>query len=79
MRFAASSGGLRPSDSIVETHRSAETTSVFHERFEAAAQRVPTGDDPVMAAQELECAVLEDYPGDHRLDDLHEALARYAH
>lgn len=51
---------------------------MFHERFEAAAQRVIAGDDSVAAANELERVVLDDYPGDERLDDLHEALALYA-
>ncbi|WP_323101779.1 hypothetical protein [Intrasporangium sp. YIM S08009] len=51
---------------------------MFHERFAAAAQRLLAGDDSVAAAHQLERIVLEDYPGDERLDDLHEALALYA-
>lgn len=51
---------------------------MFHERFEAAAQRVLAGDESVLAANELERIVVEDYPGDERLEDLHEALALYA-
>lgn len=51
---------------------------MFHERLGAAAQRVLEGDESVLAANELERIVVEDYPGDDRLDDLLEALALYA-
>ena len=51
---------------------------MFHKRFEAAAQRVLAGDDSVIAANELERIVLDDYAGDERLEELHEALALYA-
>lgn len=51
---------------------------MLHERFEKAAHKVLTGDDSVVAANELERVVTEDYPGDDRLDDLLEVLALYA-
>jgi hypothetical protein len=51
---------------------------VPNERFELAAQRVLAGDESVEAAQKLEGVLLDDYPGDERLDDLLEALALYA-
>ena len=49
---------------------------MFHDRFSAAAERV-LSDDSVEAANALEGVVLDDYPGDERLDDLLEALALY--
>lgn len=51
---------------------------MFNERFEVAAQRVLDGDESVAAANDLERVVLDDYPGDERLEDLHEALALYS-
>ena len=51
---------------------------MFDERFRAAAQRVLGGAESVRAAQALEGALLDDYPGDERFDDLLEALALYA-
>ena len=54
-----------------------KTASVFHERFQEAAERVLT-DDSMDAARALEGVVLNDYPGDERLDDLLEALALYS-
>ena len=51
---------------------------MFNERFEVAAQRVLGGDESVAAANDLERAVIDDYPGDERLDDLHDALALYS-
>lgn len=53
-----------------------KTASVFHEQFVEAAERVLT-DDSMNAARALEGVVLNDYPGDERLDDLLEALALY--
>ena len=55
-----------------------ETDGVFNERFEAAAQRVLAGDESVASANALERVVLDDYPDDERLEDLHEALALYS-
>lgn len=53
-----------------------KAASVFHDRFEEAAERV-LSDDSMDAARSLEGVVLNDYPGDERLDDLLEALALY--
>jgi hypothetical protein len=50
---------------------------VFHERFEAAAQRVLAGNESVVAANALERILTEEYLGDERLEELHEALALY--
>lgn len=51
---------------------------MFHERFEAAAQRVLAGDESVIDANALERILTEEYLGDERLEELHEALALYA-
>ena len=51
---------------------------MFNERLAAAAQRVLAGDESMAAASDLERVVLDDYPGDERLEDLHEALALYS-
>lgn len=51
---------------------------MFHERFNAAAQRVLAGDESIAAANHLERVVIDDYPGDERLSDLQEALALYS-
>lgn len=51
---------------------------MFDETFEAAVQLVLAGDESVAAANDLERVVLDDYPGDERLEDLHEALAPYS-
>jgi hypothetical protein len=51
---------------------------MYHERFLAAAQRVLDGDDSILAANELEGVVLDDYWGDQRFDDLVEVLALYS-
>jgi hypothetical protein len=64
------------SDVRSRTRRRCKTASVFHERFDEAAARVLT-DDSMEAARSLEGVVLNDYPGDERLDDLLEALALY--
>lgn len=55
-----------------------ETAPVFNERFETAVRRVLAGDDSVVAANELERVLSEEYPDDERLDDLLEVLALYA-
>ena len=51
---------------------------MFNERFEVAAKRVLDGDESMAAANDLEGVVLDDYPGDERLEYLHEALALYS-
>lgn len=51
---------------------------MFNERLEAAAQRVLAGDESIAAANDLERVVLDDYPGDERLEDLHEAATLYS-
>ncbi len=47
-------------------------------RFEAAARRVLQGDESREAASLLEGAVIDDYPGDERLDDLLYTLSMYS-
>jgi hypothetical protein len=46
--------------------------------FLGLAQRILAGDESVAAARELEAALLDQYPGDERLDGLLEALSLYA-
>jgi hypothetical protein len=46
--------------------------------FAELARRVLSGDESMEAARALEAAVLDQYPGDERLDDLLEALSLYA-
>lgn len=58
--------------------RPCETVGVFDERLAAAAKRVLAGDESMAAASDLERVVLDDHPGDERLEDLHEALALYS-
>lgn len=47
-------------------------------RFEAAAQRVLQGDESRQAASLLEGVVLDDYPGDERLEELLYMLSMYS-
>ncbi|KRA29872.1 MULTISPECIES: hypothetical protein [unclassified Nocardioides] len=49
---------------------------MFHERFDEAAARV-LKDDSMDAARSLEGVLLDDYPGDERVEVLLEALALY--
>ena len=53
-------------------------TSVDHERFLAAAQRILDGDDSALAASELEGVILDDYAGDERFDRLGYVLSMYS-
>lgn len=49
-----------------------------HERFLAAAERILAGDDSVLAANNLEAVVLDEYLDDDRFEELSEVLALYA-
>lgn len=46
--------------------------------FAEVAGRVLAGDESMQTARALEAALLDQYPGDDRLDDLLEALSLYA-
>ena len=47
-------------------------------RFEAAARRVLQGDESRQTANLLEGVVLDDYPGDERLEELLYMLSMYS-
>ncbi len=47
-------------------------------RFDAAAERVLQGDESRHAASLLEGVVLDDYPGDERLEELLYMLSMYS-
>lgn len=47
-------------------------------QFLAAAMQVLKGDDSVEAARRLEAAVIDDYAGDERLDELLYLLSMYS-
>lgn len=51
---------------------------MFNERLEAAARRVLEGDESVQAANAVEQVLIEDYAGDERFEELHDALALYS-